>query len=93
MTQALKILNLGDDPCDTESIASALEEAGISCDTCRGAPLDELTCATKQGGVDIIFTDRTLPGFNGVTARAIVKKRSSEYTVMCTSGTGRENNE
>jgi DNA-binding response OmpR family regulator len=81
MTPALKILNLGDEPRDAESITSALEEVGISCDTFRVATLDELTSAIEQGGFDIIFTDHTLPGFDGLTTRATAEEISSKYTV------------
>jgi DNA-binding response OmpR family regulator len=81
MTLPLKILNLGEDPRDAEPITSALEEIGISCKTFRVATFDELISAIEQGGFDIIFTDQTLPGFDGLTARAIAKERSSKYTV------------
>jgi CheY-like chemotaxis protein len=81
MTLPLKILNLGDNPRDAEAITSALEEVGVSCETFRVATIDELTSAIEQGGFDIIFTDHTLPGFDGLTARAIAKERSSKYTV------------
>ena len=81
MTSPLKILNLGDNPHDVESITSALEEVGILCNTFRVATLDELTSAIEQGGFDIIFTDHTLPSFDGLTARAVAKERSTKYTV------------
>jgi len=81
MTLPLKILNLGDDPRDAEAITSALQEVGITCETFRVATIDELTSAIEQGGFDIIFTDHTLPGFDGLTARAVAKERSSKYTV------------
>jgi CheY-like chemotaxis protein len=81
MTLPLKILNLGDDPRDAETITSALQEVGITCETFRVATIDELTSAIEQGGFDIIFTDHTLPGFDGLTARAVAKERSSKYIV------------
>ena len=80
MTSQL-ILNLGDDPRDAEVITSALEEIGITCDMFRVHKLDDFLAAIDKGGFDIIFTDRTLPGFEGLTARAIEKDPSSRYTV------------
>ena len=89
MTLPLKILNLGDDPRDAVSITSALEEVGISCDTFRVATLDELTSAIEQGGFDIIFTDYSLPGFEGLTSRTISQERSAKYTVYVHFGDGK----
>jgi two-component system, cell cycle sensor histidine kinase and response regulator CckA len=81
MTSPLRILNLGDEPRDADAITSALREIGVECDTFRVNTLKELLGAIDQGGFDIIFTDRTLPGFDGLTARAIKKDPSSKYTV------------
>ena len=80
MTSQL-ILSLGDDPRDAEVITSALEELGITCDVFRVHKLDDFIAAIDKGGFDIIFTDRTMPGFEGLTSRAIEKDPSSKYTV------------
>ena len=95
MTLPLKILNLGDDPRDAEVITSALQEVGISSETFRVATLDDLTSAIEQGEFDVIFTDHTLPGFDGLTARALAKEKSSKYTVYIHFGDNkrREKNE
>ncbi len=81
MTSPLRILNLGDDPKDADAITSALREIGVECATFRVNTLDEMLGAIDQGGFDIIFTDRTLPGFDGLTSRSIKKDPSSKYTV------------
>jgi CheY-like chemotaxis protein len=81
MTSRLRILNLGDDPDDAKIITSALDEGGTSCDVFQVHSSDELVKSMEQGGFDIIFTDYTLPGFDGLTARAITKDKNSKYTV------------
>jgi len=81
MTSTQKILNLGDDPADADSITSALKEVGVDCETFRVNTLNEMLDAIDKGGFDIIFTDRTLPGFDGLTSRAIKKDPASKYTV------------
>jgi DNA-binding response OmpR family regulator len=86
MASPLKILNPGEKPRYAEYIASALEKVGISCDTFRAATLDELTSAIEQGGFDIIFTGPALCGFDGLSARALTKERSSQYAVYAHFG-------
>lgn len=81
MTSPQRILNLGDDTGDAKIIISALEEEGVICDVFQVQSSDELIRAIEQGGFDIIFTDYTLPGFEGLTARAVKKDKASKYTV------------
>ncbi len=81
MTLPLRILNLGDDPKDADDIASALREVGVECYTFRVNTLTEMLGAIDEGGFDIIFTDRTLPGFDGLTSRPIKKDPTAKYTV------------
>ena len=81
MPSHLRILNIGDDPRDAEIITSALEEDGLVCDVFQPETVEGFTNAVDQGGFDIIFTDYTLPGFDGLTARALTKEKSAKYTV------------
>ncbi|HMK60230.1 MAG TPA: response regulator [Dissulfurispiraceae bacterium] len=81
MTSTQRILNLGDDPVEAKTIISALEEEGAVCDVFQVHSTEEFVRAIDQGGFDIIFTDYSLPGFDGLTARAIQKDKSSKYTV------------
>ncbi|MGA8831483.1 MAG: response regulator [Desulfomonilaceae bacterium] len=81
MPSHLRILNIGDDPRDAEIITSALEEDGVVCDVFRPETTEEFTDAVDEGGFDILFTDYTLPGFDGLTARALTKEKSAKYTV------------
>ena len=81
MTSHLRILNIGDDPRDAEIITSALEEDDIVCDVFQPETLEEFSNAVDQGRFDILFTDYSLPGFDGLTARALTKEKSAKYTV------------
>jgi two-component system cell cycle sensor histidine kinase/response regulator CckA len=81
MTSHLRIMDIGDDPRDAEIITSALEEDGIVCNVFRADSLEEFSNAVDQGGFDILFTDYSLPGFDGLTARALTKEKSAKYTV------------
>ncbi|HMK56687.1 MAG TPA: response regulator [Dissulfurispiraceae bacterium] len=81
MTSTQRILNLGDDPVEAQAIISALEEEGAACDVFQVHSTEEFVKAIEQGGFDIIFTDYSLPGFDGLTARAIQKDKFSKYTV------------
>ena len=81
MTSHLRILNIGDDPRDAEIITSALEEDDIVCAVFQPETLEEFSNAVDQGRFDILFTDYSLPGFDGLTARALTKEKSAKYTV------------
>ena len=74
-------MDIGDDPQDAGIITSALEEDGIVCDVFRADSLEEFSNAVDRGGFDILFTDYSLPGFDGLTARALTKEKSAKYTV------------
>ena len=81
MTSHLRILNIGDDPRDAEIITSALEEDDIVCAVFQPETLEEFSNAVDQGRFDILFTDYSLPGFDGLTARVLTKEKSAKYTV------------
>jgi PAS domain-containing protein len=67
MGSPLKILHLEDNPADAELIDSWLHADNIECEVQRVATQREYESALESGGFDLILSDYTLPGFDGMT--------------------------
>ncbi len=87
MKSPLHILNLEDNPRDAEIIQSMLEAAGILCATTRVQNRDDFAAALEQGGFDLILSDCTLPGFDGMTALKMAQANCPAIPVIFVSGT------
>jgi two-component system, cell cycle sensor histidine kinase and response regulator CckA len=87
MTSPLHILHLEDDSHDSTLIQSTLNEAGIDCATTRVQTRDGFVAALERGGVDLVFSDFTLPAFDGLAALEIVHTRWPQLPVIMVSGT------
>src|SRR5208337_2478937 len=83
----LRILHLEDEPLDAELVKSALDGESISFDLFRVETRDDFISAVERGGFDIILADYSLPGFDGLSALAVARKRCPGIPFIFISGT------
>lgn len=69
----LSFLLLEDSLLDAELIDALLTEGGIICTLEQVKTRDEYQKALEQGGFDLILSDYSLPGFDGITALEIAQ--------------------
>ncbi len=87
MKSPLQILYLEDDPNDAALAQATLEEEDLSCDLTFVQDRDGFVAALEQGGIDLILSDYLLPGFDGMSALAIVRARWPDTPFIFLSGT------
>ena len=87
MKSPLSILNLEDDANDTSLILSTLQEGGIACELTRVENQEDFEAALKEGDIDLIFSDYTLPKFDGLSAMKIAKSLYPDLPVILVSAT------
>src|SRR5882757_6353538 len=87
MRHPLRILSIEDDPKDAELIQDLLETEGIVCEVTRVDTEDSLRNLLKQGAVDLILADYSLPSFDGISALKLAMKARPEVPFIFVSGT------
>jgi len=87
MNSPLHILHLEDDPNDAALVLSMLEAAGICCATTCVQNQADFVAALERGGIDLILSDSSLPGFDGLSAVEIVHARWPAIPLILVSGT------
>jgi signal transduction histidine kinase len=87
MKSPLNILHLEDDPNDAALVKSALESEGIACETTCVDNRDDFVAVLEHGGIDLIFSDFSMPAFDGLSATQIAQARWPELPVILVSGT------
>jgi len=83
----LRILSIEDDPKDTELIQDLLETEGIACEVTRVDTEALLRVLLKQGGIDLILADYSLPSFDGISALKLSTKACADVPFIFVSGT------
>lgn len=83
----LKILHLEDDVIDAELVRDALEAEGIRCEIQRASSRSEFERALRSRPVDLILSDYSLPGFDGMSALALAREINPEAPFIFVSGT------
>ncbi|MGD0886094.1 MAG: diguanylate cyclase [Thermodesulfovibrionales bacterium] len=86
MKRILRVLNVEDNPGDSELVHTRLTEEGIACDFVRVETKEEFAAAIKQGGFDLILADYSLPSFDGLSALKMAKTRCPEIPFIFVSG-------
>jgi PAS domain S-box-containing protein len=86
MGQMLRILHLEDDSADAELIAATLAADGLVCDCVRAASRAQFMAAI-DGVYDLILSDYSVPGFDGVAAQTIARERRPDLPFVFVSGT------
>src|ERR1700680_2217449 len=87
MRNPLRILSIEDDPKDTELIRDLLETEGVVCEVTRIDTQAALLASLKQGGVDLILADYSLPSFDGISALKLTMKACPDVPFIFVSGT------
>ena len=82
----LRILDLEDDPLDTELVQANLAEGGITCEIVRVQTREEFVAALKGSDFDLIFSDYSLPSFDGLSALKLAKEIRPEVPFILVSG-------
>src|ERR1700736_3250508 len=87
MRNPLRILSIEDDPKDAELIQDLLETEGLVCEVTRVDTQAALAASLKQGGIDLILADYTLPSFDGISALKFAMKACPDVPFIFVSGT------
>jgi len=82
----LHILHLEDDPNDAELVQFTLEAGGVACAITRVQNQADFVAALERGGLDLVLSDYSLPGFDGLTATRIAQTRWPNLPVILVSG-------
>lgn len=82
----LRILHVEDDPVDAELVAAALESDGLVCHVHRARSRTEFISALHEP-FDLILSDYSLPGFDGISAQQIAAARRPDLPFVFVSGT------
>jgi two-component system cell cycle sensor histidine kinase/response regulator CckA len=88
----MKILHLEDNPTDGELVLVALEKEWPGCRVERVQTRDGFLAALQGGGFDLILSDFSMPGFDGVSALALARERRPDLPFIFLSGTIGEDN-
>jgi PAS domain S-box-containing protein len=83
----LRILHLEDNDADAELIALLLRRACVPCSLEQVQTREAFEAGLERGGYDLIFSDFSLPGFNGLDALALARVRRPEVPFLFVSGT------
>ncbi|BCA55379.1 putative Hybrid histidine kinase [Nitrospira sp. KM1] len=86
MNQPLRLLHLEDNPLDADLIRATLIEAGLFCITQRVDTRAEFFSALKEGTLDLILADYSLPGFDGISALALARQHAPDVPFLFVSG-------
>lgn len=87
MKKALRILNLEDDEKDAELNEAMLSARWPQCELLQVDAREDFITALEQEDIDLILSDYTMPGFNGMEALALARERRPEVPFLFVSGT------
>lgn len=82
----LHILHLEDNPNDAKLIRAALETEGIACEIICVRTRNDFVAALEDNNIDLVLSDFAMPGFDGVSAREIVRTQWPAMPFIFVSG-------
>ena len=82
----IKILHLEDDPADAEIVHEKLRSAGLHCAFVTVDNKERFETALTESRFDIVFTDFSLPDYDGITALKLVLEVQPNTPVIMISG-------
>ncbi len=83
----LRVLHLEDDEMDAELVRHAFADQGISVDLVRATGQEEFVRLLETEEFDLVISDYSMPGFDGLTALTITRERRPEMPFVYVSGT------
>jgi len=83
----LRLLHLEDDPVDAELITTILIEGGIPCQSQLVDTRQAFVAALKEGRMDLILADYSIPGFDGMTALTLARQHCPDVPFLFVSAT------
>jgi two-component system cell cycle sensor histidine kinase/response regulator CckA len=83
----LRLLHLEDDPVDAELITTTLMEGGIPCQSQLVDTRQAFVAALKEGRMDLILADYSIPGFDGMTALTLARQHCPDVPFLFVSAT------
>ena len=87
MKRPLRILHLEDDENDAALVQASLEAAAVISTTHQVHTREAFDAALNGGEVDLILSDYSMPGFDGLSALKMAHSRCPEVPVIFVSGT------
>ena len=87
MNPPLRLLHLEDDPVDAELIVTTLIEGGIPCQSQLVDTRQAFVAALKEGRMDLILADYSIPGFDGMTALTLARQHRPDVPFLFVSAT------
>ena len=85
--KTLRVLHLEDNPRDAELLRAALESERFACHLVQVKSKAAFETAVANGGFDLVLSDYALPGYDGLTALALVRRLRPEVPFILVSGT------
>ena len=83
---ALCILHLEDSPTDRELVQELFRADGLACQFLSVETRAAFEAALVKGEFDVILSDYSLPGFDGMTALALAQQRRAQVPFIFISG-------
>jgi signal transduction histidine kinase/ActR/RegA family two-component response regulator len=83
----LRILQLEDNPVDAELILTTLIEGDIPCQSQLVDTRQAFVAALKEGRMDLILADYSIPGFDGMTALILARQHCPDVPFLFVSAT------
>ena len=83
----LRLLHLEDDPVDAELITTTLIEGNIPCQSQLVDTRQAFVAALKEGRMDLILADYSIPGFDGMTALMLARQHCPDVPFLFVSAT------
>ncbi|MDH4186065.1 MAG: ATP-binding protein, partial [Nitrospira sp.] len=87
MKSPLRLLHLEDDPIDADLVSATLTEGGIFCQSQVVDTRQSFVTALKEGRMDLILADYSIPGFDGMTALILAREHCPDVPFLFVSGT------
>jgi len=83
----LRLLHLEDNPVDAELITTTLMEGNIPCQSQLVDTRQAFVAALKEGRIDLILADYSIPGFDGMTALILARQHCPDVPFLFVSAT------
>jgi signal transduction histidine kinase len=82
----ISVLLLEDDDLDAELLQAQLSADGVPADIRRARTSEEYLQALSEPGIDVVLSDFSLPGYDGMAALEAARERISEVPFIFVSG-------